>query len=135
MKKYLFLCSFLALAFAGFAQDAVLLPLAAGDTIVNTGTSTKIFNTTAGQSGLYLQVVFNKISGTAAGTMQLSGSLDGTNYVNIGSAYTITNVTAQSTVISIVTPVPKYLKFLSTGSGTEAVQVRYYYRSPKYQAP
>jgi len=135
MKKLCSLVFALCLAAGVFAQDAVLMPLQAGDTITNTGTSSKVLAVTSGPSGVYLQAIFNKLSGTGAGTAQLQGSLDGVNYVNIGSAYTITNVTTQTTTFSIVAPVPKYLKVLNTGSGTESVQVRYWYRAPKYQAP
>jgi NADPH-dependent 2,4-dienoyl-CoA reductase/sulfur reductase-like enzyme len=136
MKKLFSFLLCVAFAAVTFAQDAVLLPLAAGDTIVNTGTSSKVLIVTSGPSGVYLQAIFNKISGaTVAGTAQLMGSLDGTNYTNIGSAYTITNVTTQNAVFSVAAPVPKYLKILNTGSGTESVQVRYYYRAPKYQSP
>lgn len=135
MKKLFSFLLCIGLAMTGFAQDAVLMPLAVGDTIVNTGTSSKVLAITSGPSGVYLQAIFNKISGTGAGTSQLQGSLDGVNYVNIGSAFTITNVTTQTTTFSIAAPVPKYLKVLNTGSGTESVQVRYYYRAPKYQSP
>lgn len=135
MKKLLSLVLVLGVMTSCLAQDAVQLPLALGDTIVNTGTSSKVLTVTSGPSGVYMQAIFNKISGTGAGTAQLQGSLDGVNYVNIGSAYTITNVTTQTTTFSIAAPVPKYLKVLNTGSGTESVQVRYWYRAPKYQSP
>ena len=135
MKKLFCLSLCVALAVSCFAQDAVLLPLTAGDTITNAGTSSKVLVVTSGPSGVYMQAVFNRISGTGAGTAQLQGSLDGVNYVNIGSAYTITNVATQTTTFTITAPVPKYLKVLNTGSGTESVQVRYWYRAPKYQAP
>ena len=135
MKKLFSLFACFAVVTACVAQDAVLMPLAAGDTITNTGTASKVLPVTSGNSGVVFHVVYTKISGTGAGTTQLQGSNDGVNYVNIGSAYTITNVTTQSTLFTIAAPTPKYLKLLSTGSGTESVQVRYWYRSPKYQSP
>lgn len=135
MKKYAFLFSLFTVALSGFSQVAIKLPLAAGDTIVNTGTSSKVIQVTTGPSGLAVQVVLTKISGTGAGTTVIQGSNDGVNYVTIGSAFTITNVATQSTVFYVTAPVPQYLKVLSTGSGTESVQQVVWYRSPKYQPP
>lgn len=122
-------------AATSFSQVSVKLSLATGDTIVNTGTSSKILQITSAPSGVALQVVLTKISGTGAGSTQLQGSLDGVNYVNIGSAYTITNTATQSTAFYVAAPVPQYLKVLSTGSGTESVQQAVWYRITKYQPP
>lgn len=134
MKKLLFLFAAITLITATcFSQVSVKLPLAAGDTIVNTGTSSKVLQITTAPSGVVLHVVLTKISGTGAGTTVCQGSLDGVNYVTIGSSYTITNTATQSTVFYITAPVPQYLKILSTGSGTEAVQQVVWYRAPKYQ--
>lgn len=132
MKKILILglliCSFAMVN----AQRATLMPLVAGDTIVNTGTVAKIFTATAGYSGAAVQVVLSKISGTGAGTVQLYGSLDGTNYTAIGSAYTITDVATQSQVFYVTAPLAVYIKVLATGSGTESVKMRTYYVERKY---
>lgn len=134
MKKLL-LCSLLAMAaiFAQ-AQSSTLMPLIAGDTIVNTGTVTKTVTVTTAPSGIFLQATLTKISGTGAGTAQLQFSLDGVNYVNSGSAYTITNTATQAAQFTVTAPVPQYVRILFTGSGTESVQVRVYYRAPKYQS-
>lgn len=127
-------CSLIGLS--AFAQKgtAVVLPLAVGDTIVNTGTVSKYINVTGGYNGVAIQVVVTKISGTGAGTVQLMSSLDGTNYVNLGSAYTITNTTTQSQVFYVTSPVANKIKVLCTGSGTEAAQVRVWYRTPTFQS-
>lgn len=135
MKKLFLLCSLFALVLAASAQTSVPLPLVAGDTIVNTGTVTKTQQFTSGPSGVILQANLTKISGTGAGTAQLQISLDGVNFVNSGSAFTITNVASQSTTFSVAAPVPQYLRILFTGSGTESVQVKVLYRAPKYQLP
>jgi hypothetical protein len=134
MKKLLLLLTVISLITAtSFGQVSVKLPLAAGDTIVNTGTSSKVLQVTTAPSGVVLHVVLTKISGTGAGTVQLQGANDGVNYVNIGSAYTITNTATQSTLFTVTAPVPQYLKVLATGSGTESVQQVVWYRAPKYQ--
>lgn len=136
MKLYrllLFVFAFGLLSFSTQAQRAVAMPLVLGDTIVNTGTVTKLLPPfTAGYSGVSIQANLAKISGTGAGTAQLQISLDGTNFVNSGSAFTITNVAAQSASFTISTPVPVYAQLLFTGSGTESVQVRIYYVARKY---
>jgi hypothetical protein len=135
MKKLFILCAMLVVATGVFAQKgvAVKLPLAVGDTIVNTGTVTKILSLTGGYNGAAVQVVLSKISGTGAGTVQLSGSLDGVNYVNIGTAFTITDVATQSQVFYVTSPLANKIKVLCTGSGTEAVKVAVWYRTPVFQ--
>ncbi len=134
MKKFLFLFSFIAtLALSGFSQTSTKIPLAAGDTITNTGTASKVLQVTTAPSGVVLHVVLTKLSGTGAGTVQLQQSLDGVNYVNVGSAFTITNVATQSTVFTVTAPVPQWIKVLATGSGTESVVQTVWYRAPKYQ--
>jgi hypothetical protein len=133
MKKIAVLLAFVVLTFSVKAQFSTLLPLVAGDTIVNTGTVTKTVTVTTGPSGLFLQANLTKISGTGAGTAQLQLSLDNVNFVNSGSAYTITNTASQACQFSVASPVAQYVRILFTGSGTESVQVRIYYRAPKYQ--
>lgn len=133
MKKVLIFLSLAVITFGAQAQVSTLLPLVAGDTIANTGTVTKTVRVTTGPSGIYLQAILTKISGTGAGTAQLQVSLDGTNFTNSGSAFTITNVATQNAVFNVVAPVPEYCRILFTGSGTESVQVRIWYRAPKYQ--
>src|SRR5690242_14389872 len=116
MKKYIILSLLvLVIGITTQAQRAVTLPLAAGDTIVNTGTASKVFTLTAGYDGVIVQVNLTKISGTGAGTTSLYGSLDGVNYTKLGSDYTITNTATQAAWFSVTAPVPVYLKVLSTG--------------------
>lgn len=65
------------------AQNATLMALAAGDTLVMSSSSdtvTKTIRVTAGYSALGIQVVQTELSGTTAGKAYLYSSLDGTNY-------------------------------------------------------
>lgn len=134
MKKLLLLSLLsVCIGLTSQAQFSIQMPLILGDTIVNTGTVTKTVQVTTAPSGIVLQTNLTKISGTGAGTAQLQISLDNVNYVNSGSAFTITNVATQATTFSIAAPVPQYCRILFTGSGTESVQVRVWYRAPKYQ--
>jgi hypothetical protein len=132
MKKLLFILFAFTVSLAVNAQRATVMPLVAGDTITNTGTSTKVLNATAGYSGCIVQVNLVKLSGTGAGTVQMQGSLDGVTYTNVGSAYTITNTATQSAYFNIVGPLPVYIKVLCTGSGTESVQQTTMYVLRKY---
>lgn len=135
MKNFLLIGLFVILSMAVQAQRAILLPLVVGDTIVNTGTVTKTLPPlTAGYAGVMIQSNLTKISGTGAGTAQLQVSLDGVNYTNSGSAYTITNVATQSPQFTITAPVPVYARILFTGSGTESVQTVTYYVVRRYSS-
>lgn len=118
MKKVLFLLLVIAAGFASHAQQATVIALAAGDTVNNTGTAEKVIKVTGGYQGIAVQAVVTKLSGTGAGTVQLFGSLDGTNYKQIGSDYTVTNVTTQSQIFYVAGPLPVYVRVLETGSGT-----------------
>lgn len=131
MKKILLLgVMILGLFTISKAQNATLIPLAAGDTAVNTGTASKVINATAGYQGIVIQAKATEISGTSAGTIKVQGSLDGTNYTDIGSAYTVTDVVSQSTMFYVSGPLPRYIKVLQTGSGTMSsiLTVRYVLR-------
>jgi hypothetical protein len=133
MKSFLIALLAMAMAFTANAQRASVMPIAAGDTINNTGTVTKQLPTiTGGYSGVMIQMNLSKISGTGAGTVQLQASLDNTNWVNSGSAFTITNVSTQAAQFTVTSPVPVYLRLLCTGSGTESVATVTYYVYRKY---
>lgn len=115
------------------AQRAITLPLAAGDTITNTGTASRVLPViTVGYDGVIVQVNLTKLSGTGAGTTGLYGSLDGVTYTQIGSNYTITNTATQAAYFSVTAPIPVYLKVLSTGSGTESVKQTVMYVTRKH---
>lgn len=132
MKKILFLLALVVtVTINATAQKASTLSLAAGDTAVNTGTSTKVLPIlTTGYEGAAIQVILTRNSGTAGGSLVIQGSLDGTNYTTIGSAFTPTNVASQSTMFYVTAPVPVYLRTLLTGTGTMSVTqtVKYVYR-------
>ncbi len=119
MKKFLFLVLVsMSLLIASQAQTATTLSLAVGDTVVNTGTANKVIKLTGGYSGIAVTAIATEVSGTSGGTIAVYGSPDGTNYDIIGSAYTVTDVAAQSKTFYITAPVPVYVKVLQTGTGT-----------------
>lgn len=65
-----------------------------------------------------IQFLAVEISGTTAGTAQVQGSLDGTNYYDIGSAYTLTDVASQVTSFIVSDFGSLYLRLKVTASGT-----------------
>lgn len=134
MKKLLafLICTItvFALATPAKAQRATLMPLVAGDTIVNAGTVNKVFTVTAGYSVVGIQVVVTKISGIVAGTVTPQVSLDGTNYLTLpgASALTLTDVATNTQVWSITGGVPwTYFRLRGAGSGTMSAVQRVYY--------
>lgn len=133
MKKLIFLFA-LVIGFATFthAQTATLMPLIAGDTVVDAGTVNKQFSSTAGYSAVGVQIVITKISGTVAGTTKLQGSLDGSNWEDIGSAFTHTNVASQAKLFTVSGAPYVYIRTTSVGTGTMAAQVRVRYVQKKY---
>jgi hypothetical protein len=135
MKKVLFLLLVIGAAFTVNAQQATTIPLAAGDTVNNTGTANKVIKLTGGYSGIAVTAIATEISGTSGGTIAVYGSPDGTNYDIIGSAYTVTDVASQSKTFYITAPVPVYVKVLQTGAGTMSSVLTVKYVIRKYQAP
>lgn len=135
MKKLIILIALLAVGLSTFAQtgSAVELPLIIGDTLINTGTTSRVIKSTGGYTGVIIQVNAVLTSGTGAGTLTLSGSLDGVNYKTIGSAYTITNTASQSAQFSVLAPLPTFLKIAGAGGTTENLILTYWYRNPLHQ--
>jgi hypothetical protein len=133
MKKLIFLFALVVgLITTSFAQSATLLPLIAGDSIIDAGTVTKTISTTAGYSAIGIQPVVTKISGTVAGTVILYYSLDNVNYKSTGDTLTLANVTTNSAVFAKVTAPATYYRVVATGTGTMSARLRLYYVLRKY---
>lgn len=131
MKKILFLL-LLVTTYTARAQRSTLMPLIAGDTVVNAATVNKSFTSTGGYSAVGVQAVINKVSGTVAGTATFQGSLDGTNWETIGSAFTLTNVATQAKAFTqSASPYTSY-RVTFVGTGTMSAQVRLYYVQKKH---
>ncbi len=132
MKKYIaILLLVVGFGLTATAQRATTLALAAGDTAVNTGTSTKQLPIlTTGYAGAAIQVTLTRNSGAAGGSLVIQGSNDGTSWGTIGSAFTPTDVASQTAIFQVTAPVPVYLRTLLTGTGTMSVTqtVKYVYR-------
>lgn len=135
MKKILLALLVIGIGIASNAQFTKTIPLAAGDTAVDTGTASKVIRTTTGASGVAVHCKVVKIDGTVAGTVGIYGSGDGTTYDLITTAFTATNVATQQKTFYITAPVPEYLKVIETGAGTMRAILTVKYRTTLYQNP
>lgn len=128
MKKFLLLSVFALTVFAAHAQfgKPIKMPLAVGDTAVNTTAAAKIITTTAGYNAIGIQPVVTKVSGTVAGKAYLLWSLDGTNYIKTDSI-TLTNVTTNTAVWAKQTTPAGYYKVQVVGTDTMAAILSVWY--------
>lgn len=131
MKKLL-LALALSLSFTGFAQDITSAAVgnlkstpthAVTDTITDATTKNQIGRIAGYNEIVTVQPTFTKISGTAAATVKLQGSVDGVAYSDIGNSYTVTDVATQ-TASFIVTPSNyQYYRLNIVPTGTQSVKV------------
>ena len=117
MKNLVFLFSFFVLALSANAQIQLKATRATSGavsgaselTVTDAGTDTLFTpSTSKGKLAIFV-VTFTRTSGTAGGTATLQGSIDGTDWVTVGSAYTVTNVPPQrhpSKCLPLIMPSP-----------------------------
>jgi hypothetical protein len=130
MKKLIsiMLFAFVALAINAQSGKAVQLPVILGDTITNTATAYKIITVTGGYQTLAIQPVLTKVSGTAAGTVTMYGSQDGTNYYPLGDTLLMQDhAAAVSKLFKYTDPGYTYYKISYTGVGTMVVKWKVWY--------
>jgi hypothetical protein len=94
------------------------------DTCVNTGTAYLDITLNNVYQSVSVQIVITEISGATGGSVWLQGSLDGTNFNNVGADTLVpADVASQSHVfISPNTPY-KYYRVLFTGTGTMSATI------------
>jgi len=94
------------------------------DTATNSGTTYLQITLNNYYEKVSFQPVVTKVSGTAAGTVTLQGSIDGTNYVTVSSDYSsaqtmsVTNVTTSTALLTVTSSPYRYYRLSYTGSGT-----------------
>lgn len=127
------------LSFTAKAQNATLIPLAAGDTIVASGnadTVSKVIPVTAGYGAMGVQVNATKLSGTVALKAYIYGSMDGSNYVLSDSSAAFADQTTNVVQFSKSTPAYTYYKVMvrppTTAASTQSVIIRVYYTLRRY---
>jgi hypothetical protein len=118
MEKLLFLFALVISLTAAKAQ-VITKPLAAGDTVVNTATVTKVIDITGAYKGVVIQAKSTKISGTVAGTIKLQASIDGTLYTDVTSQTgSATDVASMQLLFYATAPLARYYRVTWTGTGT-----------------
>lgn len=139
MKKLSILFA-LCLVYAGASAQfgsGVKLPLAIGDTILNTTTVSKVFTATGGYSGAVVQAILVSQTGTPAGYAKLYGSTDN------GVTYNLLTTVADSLALGttslsytwrVVGPLPPYIKVVGKGNpgSTQHTLVKVWYVLRKY---
>lgn len=109
------------------AQSSVLVNTT--DTLTNTDTVyISLPTATGGYYAVGIQAVVSRVSGTAAGTAIIQGSLDGINYVDISTdTLTFTNVATNTKIWAITPSVYQFhrVKFTSSGTVVAVPKVRY----------
>ena len=128
MKKLLVLLAFIGAAFATANKaQAQVTNLLSQYALTVDNTETLYLSPTATISGyrkvITIQFLAVEVSGTTGGTAQVQGSLDGTNFFNIGSAYTLTDVASQVTSFTVTDWGCLYLRLKVTGTGTMSTKI------------
>jgi hypothetical protein len=118
MKNLLFLVC-LVCAFAVNGQQYVITMTGSGDTITNTTADSVYYTVSNYAKSVSIHATFTRISGTAAGKAELYGSIDGSNYKQIGTDTLAMAASGTSSYVWIVdnNAYRKY-KVVFTGSTT-----------------
>lgn len=136
MKKFLLIAGLIALAFVPATINAQmstpkLLTTTAFGNALDTVDNTEAHVTTASEgkistwrTGITAQCNVLKISGTVAGSLALQGSMDGTNFVTIGTATTPSDASGNYGFNSIVRYY--YYRISWTGAGTMSASMKCY---------
>lgn len=138
MKKiFLLFTALLFISIAAHAQfgSGVKIPLAVGDTILNTTTVSKTISATGGYSGSVIQVKAASQTGTVAGTARLFGSTDGgTTYDRINPTDSVIfSASVLHYTFKVTGPLPPLVKIQVIGTGTQHTLVSVWYVLRKYQ--
>ena len=122
MKKILFVLLLSFVSLASFSQANTRITLlqqygTASDTITNSGTGYvgRAFSGAATAFGF--QAAITKVSGTVAGTIVLSGSIDGTNYHTISSQNLTDTAGTKYYIFTLDGNTAPYTHYRLTGSG------------------
>lgn len=115
------------LASCVFAQNTPVT-MTGTATITNAATVNLTQTVVATYDRVSIQVVITKYSGTVAGTCILQGSIDGTNFKDIGTdTLTLANQTTNTKVWVVENSNFYYYKVVCTGSGTMSAQAKGYF--------
>lgn len=114
------------------AQFATEMPLVAGDTVTNAASLSKELVFTGAYSGIVIQPVVTRLTGSPGGKVYLSQSLDGTNYTKIDSV-SIASSGVSTALFKVTAPTAVHFKITVSQTGTATSQLRLWYVARKYQ--
>lgn len=116
MKK---LFSILMLLTIGLNAQVVTTMVKSATTMTNSSAVTATLNTQYCTENLSIQAVVTKSTGTVAGTVSVSASLDGTNYVALSSStLALSDVATNTAIFPLTKNNYTYYKVTFTGTGT-----------------
>ena len=91
------------------------------DTLTNTTGRTQFAIVQGSNSSVTFQSLYTRVSGTAAGTITLQGSIDGVNWSGaLGSAYTITDVASQVATFTVTPSTFQFYRIVVAPTGTQS---------------
>ena len=93
------------------------------DTITNAVTKYQYGIVNGANIHATFQAKFTKISGTAAATVKLQGSVLGIDWEDLGSSYTVTDVATQAKAFTVVPSTYQYYRLSIVPTGTQSVKV------------
>ncbi len=107
-------------AFTAGAQVTTMTVTAADDTLTNADVGYASKTITGKAQAISFNVLLTRLSGTAAGTVILEGSHDGTIYGTVPgtSTFTLTNVASQTATFAVTPSTHNYYRAVITTSGT-----------------
>ena len=118
MKK-LFSISILLLASFYLNAQAIQVMTKSATTMTNSTAVTATLQTNAVAENVSIQAVVTKSTGTVAGTVAVSASLDGTNYVALSSStLALSDVATNTAIFPLTKNNYTYYKVTFTGTGT-----------------
>jgi len=109
-----------------YSQAAISLTFSGADSLINADTVVKNITLSSSLNGVIFQPVVTRASGTAAGKVVFSQSIDGINYTPTDSL-TLTNIVSNSTIIGKTTPVATNWRITFISSGTTALWPQLWY--------
>lgn len=126
MKKVLLSLIVLFAVTKTYAQPTISLPFVGVDTLINSDTVVKDITLSTTLNGIILQPVITRISGTAAGKVVLSQSINGINYIPTDSLV-LTNQLTNTTLITKSQPTALYYRLTFVSSGTTVLWPQLWY--------
>lgn len=126
MKKVLLSLIVLFIVGKSYAQPAQKIEFVGVDSLINADTVVKDITLSTTLNGIILQPVITRVSGTAAGKVVLSQSIDGTNYIPTDSI-TLTNIVTNTAFFTKSQPTALYYRLTFISSGTTALWPQLWY--------